>query len=172
MAHSPTPPRAWHREPWPWLLMAVPAASIVTGLVLLALAVSTDDGLVANDYYKRGLTINEKLKHVPANVERRLGATVRVAGNGEVRVRVGGVTSPTAESTPTIRLTLAQPARSAPDRVIVLTREASGDYVGVLDEQTMGRWTLTLETDTWRLPTTTGLGRLTEIRFGVLAAGS
>ena len=91
MKPSPSRFRPWYREPWPWLLIAAPAASIVMGLVLWALAVSTDDGLVANDYYKRGLAINQKLKHVPAIAEPRLGATLRVAGNGEVSVRLEGL---------------------------------------------------------------------------------
>lgn len=160
--------KPWYREPWPWLLMAAPAASVAMGLVLWTLAVSTDDGPVAGDYDKRGLAIQEKREHVPANAERSLGATVRVAGNGEVRARVEGLTNPTLAS-PTIRLKLAQPTRSAPELVIVLIRDADGDYVGTLDEQTAGRWTVTLESDAWRLPTTTVLGRLTEIRFGVTA---
>lgn len=165
--------RPWYREPWPWLLMAAPVASIAMGIVLWTLAVSTDDGMVAgDDYDKRGLAINEKLKHVPANAEPRLGATVRVAGNGEVRARVEGMTNPATDATPTIRLKLAQPTRSPPDLIIVLTRDASGDYVGTLDEQTAGQWTVTLGSDTWRLPTTTVLGRLTEIQFGVVAEHS
>lgn len=172
MRLPPTPLRPWYREPWPWLLMAAPVASIAMGLVVWTLAVSTDDGLLADDYDKRGLAINEKLKHVPANAEGRLGATVRVARSGEVRARVTGMTDPATESTPTIRLKLAQPTRSAPDLIIVLTRDASGDYVGTLDEQTAGQWTVTLESDTWRLPTTTVLGRLTEIQFGVVAERS
>ena len=169
MRPTPIPLRPWYREPWPWILMAAPAASIALGLVLWTLAVSTDDGLVANDYYKRGLAINKKLAHVAANAEPELGAIVRVAGNGEVRAQVKGMTDSAIASTPTIKLKLAQPTRSARDLVIVLTRDASGDYVGTLDEQVAGRWTVTLESDRWRLPTTTVSGRLTKIQLGVVA---
>jgi uncharacterized protein len=170
MRPTPVPLRPWYREPWPWILMAAPAASIALGLVMWTLAVRTDDRLVANDYYKRGLAINKKIAQVAANAEPELGATVRVAGNGEVRAQVKGMTDSAIASTPTIRLKLAQPTRSTRDLVIVLTRDASGDYVGMLDEQAAGRWTVTLESNTWRLPTTTVAGRLTEIQLGVLVA--
>ena len=68
-----------------------------------------------------------------------------------------------------IRLKLAHPTRSTHDLVLRLVRDASGNYVGMLPEQTLGRWIVILESDTWRLPTTTALGRLTEIQLGVAA---
>ena len=33
----------WYREPWPWLLMAGPAAVVVAGLITAWIAVKTDD---------------------------------------------------------------------------------------------------------------------------------
>lgn len=52
---APTP---WYREPWPWLIMAGPAAVIVAGVYTTILAFSSTDGLAADDYYKQGLMIN------------------------------------------------------------------------------------------------------------------
>ena len=97
---------------------------------------------------------------------------MRVADDGEVRVQMKGMTDSATAATPTIRLKLAQPTRSTRDLVIVLTRDAGGDYVGRLDEQAAGRWTVTLESDRWRLPTTTVSGRLTKIQLGVVAERS
>jgi len=54
--HSP-----WYREPWPWLLMAGPAVVVVAGFVTLWLAFNSDDGLVADDYDKRGQAIHQTL---------------------------------------------------------------------------------------------------------------
>ena len=39
--------RPWYREPWPWILMAAPAAAIVGCAVTIWLAMATADGLVA-----------------------------------------------------------------------------------------------------------------------------
>ena len=38
--------RPWHKQLWPWLLIAPPAASIVGGFALLWMAIASDDGLV------------------------------------------------------------------------------------------------------------------------------
>ena len=88
-------------------------------------------------------------------------------------MRMEGMSDLITEAPATIRLTLAHPTRSAHDLVVVtLTRDASGDYVGMLNEQTPGRWIVTLESDAWRLPITTVPGRLTEIHLGAAAARS
>jgi hypothetical protein len=53
--------KPWYREPWPWLLMAGPAAVIVAGGITTWIAFATFDGLVVEDYYRRGLNINATL---------------------------------------------------------------------------------------------------------------
>ena len=53
--------KPWYREPWPWILMAGPAAVIVAGAVTMTLAFTHKDELVASDYYKRGVEINKEL---------------------------------------------------------------------------------------------------------------
>jgi hypothetical protein len=51
----------WYKQAWPWLLMLPPAVSVVGGVAVLCLAIGTNDGLVAEDYYRQGVTINERL---------------------------------------------------------------------------------------------------------------
>jgi uncharacterized protein len=53
--------KRWYREPWPWILMAGPAIVVVAGCVTAFIAVTTSDGLVAEDYYRRGVEINRRL---------------------------------------------------------------------------------------------------------------
>ena len=54
-------PRRWYQEPLVWMLIAIPGSAVVMGAVMLTLATSTYDGLVADDYYKRGLQINRSI---------------------------------------------------------------------------------------------------------------
>jgi len=166
------PARAWYRERWPWLLMAGPATVVVASLASAWLAVASDDGLVAQDYYKQGLLINQTLRNAPAVDAPQLGATVRVAADGAVRARLLGLPDAPPSPPATVRLKLAHPGHAAPEVVVTLTRAANGDYVGVFAEPAAGRWIVTLESDTWRLPTTTVLGRLTAIDLGVVAGRS
>ncbi len=59
----------WYKQFWPWFLIAVPLITLVMGGVLLKLAISTEDSLVVDDYYKEGKAINalgktmKKIKH-------------------------------------------------------------------------------------------------------------
>ena len=53
------PQTPWYRDPWPWILMAGPAAVVVAGAITLWIAFASADGLVAGDYYKQGLAINQ-----------------------------------------------------------------------------------------------------------------
>jgi hypothetical protein len=54
--------QAWYKEPWPWILMAGPGIVIIAGFVTAWLAVTSNDGLVTDDYYKQGLTVNQRLQ--------------------------------------------------------------------------------------------------------------
>jgi hypothetical protein len=71
--------RPWWREPQVWLLIAGPAAVVVAGLVTAVIAVRGADPVVAEDYYRRGLHINEELARnralVPAERGRNHAAT-------------------------------------------------------------------------------------------------
>ena len=71
-----TQTRPWYREPWPWLLAAIPFATVIAGGVTLSLAISTEDSLVADGYYKRGLAINRDIAREQA--ANRLGIDVRL----------------------------------------------------------------------------------------------
>ena len=44
------PKRPWHKEPYVWMLLAIPGSAVAMGVVLLNLATSTYDGLVSDDY--------------------------------------------------------------------------------------------------------------------------
>ena len=52
--------RPWYRHLWPWLLIAPPLAAVLGGAATLWLAIASDDGLVAKDYYKQGLAVSKQ----------------------------------------------------------------------------------------------------------------
>jgi hypothetical protein len=55
---EPHDTKPWHRQPWVWLLIALPMSAVIGGMVTLYIAVTTSDGLVVDDYYRRGKAIN------------------------------------------------------------------------------------------------------------------
>jgi hypothetical protein len=154
--------RPWYREPWPWLLMAGPFVVVIASLASAWIAVRSNDGVIAEDYYRQGLRINQRLSPAASDQRRALGATLSAAPDGELRVRMQGLT----DAPQRLRLTLAQPAGGNQGEVVSLERGPNGDYVGVLPKQTPGRWIVTLESGDWRLPTTTVVGGFSELRIG------
>jgi hypothetical protein len=140
----------WYRELWPWLLMAGPAAVIVAGVFTAYLAVVSNDGLVADDYYKRGLAINQTLARDAA--AQKLNCRARVEFEADYgRVHVSFASS--APASDLLVLRLAHAGRPALDRLLPLTTQGGGTYAAAFPALTAGRWQVTLE-DTgrnWRL---------------------
>ena len=66
--------KPWYVQPWVWLLIAVPATAVIVGMVLLYFAITTNDGLVVDDYYTRGKAINLDLARDRAAQAHRLEA--------------------------------------------------------------------------------------------------
>jgi hypothetical protein len=144
------PPRPWYREPWPWFLIAIPAASVLMGIVMVVLAMRTHDGLVAEDYYKQGLAINQMLDREARARELGISAGLTFAADrSRVYVRLGGPTS--ALQTPV--LTLVHPTRAGQDQRIALMRTPAGEYEGILAPLPAGHWRLVVEDRAagWRL---------------------
>ncbi|MBE2258301.1 MAG: FixH family protein [Rhodobacteraceae bacterium] len=135
--------RPWYREPWPWLLMLGPVTVIVAGLLTAYLAVVSNDGLVDDDYYKQGLTINQRTARDRLAGELGITAELVLGGNGD-RIRVllrarEGVALPEA-----LVLRLAHPTRAGSDQRVALRSEGGGVYVGSL-APLHGRWRVVLE---------------------------
>lgn len=130
--------KPWYREPWPWILMAGPAAVVVAGAVTLWLALESSDGLVADDYYKRGLAINRNLGLQEQAARRGIAADAALS-RGLLRVRLSGA-APEA-----LFAQLAHATRPGHDQKLRLAPVAPGVYETELLPLPPGRWRLTLE---------------------------
>lgn len=142
--------KPWYREPWPWILMAGPAIVVVAGIFTAWLAFSHNDGVVAEDYYKQGLAVNEVLErdqHALALGLRadlmRSGIQLRVLLNGNDRYH------PSKQ----LKLKILHPTRAGEDQIIDLSADGQGLYSGKLSKEIVGRWNVALEdaSGDWRL---------------------
>ena len=143
-----TKPLPWYREPWPWLLMAGPAAVIVAGIYTMALAIRSDDGLVAEDYYKRGLAINQVLAREQRARALNIAAQADFAG-GRVRIAMSADTV----LPPTLRLRIIHPTRAGEDRELLVVAQGNKLYAGELPSLGHEARRLVLEdpSGTWRI---------------------
>lgn len=157
--------RPWYREPWPWLLMAGPFIVIVAGIYTAWLAFSTSDGLVADDYYKRGLAAGETLARSKHAVELGLQASMRLAED-RIIVRLSAKNAE-PDSLTQLHLTLSHPTRSGIDQFSLLKREGEV-FIGGLNLPASGQWLLLLEDEkkTWRLLGSVMLPAAGEVKIG------
>jgi hypothetical protein len=137
----------WYRHRWPWLLGLGPAIVVVAGFYSLFLAVHTDDGLVADDYYKRGLAINQTLARTAKSAALDLAATVDVEGDGTVHATL----SSNGALPPVVRLRLLHPTRAGLDEGADLALGPGGRYTGHVQPGLRGRRLVVVETADWRL---------------------
>lgn len=127
--------------------MAGPAAVVIAGAITLWLAIRSNDGLVADDYYKQGLAINQNLARAERARVLGLSAHARI-GDDRVEVSLSGAEGALPER---IRLTIAHHTRAGRDQTLLLA--GSGTYTGALAPLSPGRWQLDVadEANTWRL---------------------
>jgi hypothetical protein len=167
MTAVPIPPavRPWYRQRWPWFLIAGPAIVVAASFVTLMLAAATDDGVIADDYYKRGLLVNRESDRLARAQSMHLGAVLRVTEDGAATLVLGGVAEPAALP-PVVQIRVAHPTRAGQDRVVVLTRGPGDVYVGAIAPRSEGRWRVSVETDAWKLPTVAVVDGLRDVRIG------
>jgi uncharacterized protein len=131
-------PRPWYREPWPWLLIAPPAIAVAGGIVMAWLAFSSADGVVADDYYRRGLAINRDLGRERVALER--GITAAVARSADaLRVELSG------DAPEFLFVRLAHSVRAEHDLRLRLARTAGGVYEAPLEALPRGHWRVVIE---------------------------
>ena len=141
--------RPWHREPWPWILMAGPAIVVVAGIVTTVLAVTSSDGMVADDYYKQGLTINRVIERDAR--AKALGIAAQVTFNEE-RDGVRVMLASNAPLPASLKLKIIAARRDA-DQAIGLRHAGAALYEGRLTPPRGTHWRLALEDaeGTWRV---------------------
>lgn len=148
--NTPQVSKPWYREPWPWLLMLGPFVVVVAGIYTAWLAVSTSDGLVADDYYKQGLSVNKTIASSAQATAFGLAVSLRVVEGGfELRLtaRDKGFVPPSK-----LLVTLSHPTRAGLDQSQAVER--LGDvYAGKLRLPASGHWLVLIEDEpkSWRL---------------------
>lgn len=156
--------RPWYKERWTWLLMLMPASAIVGGMITLWLAIKSFDGLVADDYYKQGLAINQTLAKGSKAREMGLVGLVKIkSDNLSVALKANANTVlPTK-----LILTLAHPTKSGSDQIFELTQVRGEFKSSIAAPLASAHWKVIIEDEShsWRLSGTAFLPAETEIRI-------
>jgi uncharacterized protein len=141
--------KPWYREPWPWILMAGPGIVIIAAIYTAWLAISSADGLVTDDYYKKGLKAGETIAQ--SRLAEEMGIRAYLSLSREtIRIRLEA--KPDTVLPTQLRVTLSHPTRAGLDQSMTLTRQGT-EYVSNLLLPASGHWLVLLEDDakTWRV---------------------
>ncbi|KPJ82643.1 MAG: hypothetical protein AMJ58_00310 [Gammaproteobacteria bacterium SG8_30] len=141
----------WYREPWVWLVIAVPAAAVAGGIVTLVLATSGSDELVRDDFRKEGLAIY--LDPERDEAARRVGARARLDLDATAGSLRASITLETSALPREMIVLLSHATRAEYDRLLTLRRVAPGEYAASLEALPHGHWyvELTPADRSWRL---------------------
>lgn len=138
----------WHREPLVWLVIAFPLAAVLGGFATLMLAVRSWDGLVVDDYYKKGLEINKVIARDDAAVASGYSATLLVDPD-RVTVKLANAQG---KSLPAgIKVSFIHATRAGLDRELDLPRGGDDHYVAPMGVLPPGHWHVHIETPEWRI---------------------
>lgn len=143
--------KPWYRQFWPWFVMTPPLLGVFMGLGLVTVAHHSPDGLVVDDYYQQGRTINRIIEREQWAVQLGLQGNLEL-GADEILLDLQSAI-PLPEQP--LRLSFLHPTRAGQDIILVLYHDAHRAMYrgeGVLPDQAVS-WYVRLEPEdrSWRL---------------------
>ena len=124
--------------------MAGPTVVIVAGFITAWLAIESNDGLVDDNYYKVGLSVNQQLKQKQLAAELNLKAVMNVSQDGQsIQLVLNGL--PKEGLPDTLQLRLVHPTRKGEDQTLMLHRQGTIFSAPLTANPGTGRWKIVIE---------------------------
>ena len=143
-------PRPWHHEPFVWMIISFPLTAVIAGFVTLYLAIDSYDGLVVDDYYKRGLEINRLLDREQLATDLGLAMDVHIEPNlGNVEIDISA--RQLVDFPARISGTLTNATKPGLDQALAFKQQSGGRYRAYSQPLGVGRWHLIVSTEAWRV---------------------
>ncbi len=122
----------WYKEPWPWILIALPGAAVVGSFITMYLAFSKPDVLVTDDYYEQGRNIGLQMERDERAALFGVEADLFVGADGQ---GVMALTRGNFDKSAPLSLKFFHPTQAGNDRVVTLTQSQSNpfQYEGKID---------------------------------------
>ena len=147
----------WYQEPWAWFIVLIIAITAIWGSFLLHTAITQQDSVVVDDYYKTGKAINaSKTRSLNAKNYAMRAVVVIQPTSSTIRLQLNGALAQRHE---TLSLQLLSPITAKDDHRILLNRieqAAAPDqpslYEGYIETVPRGVFHLQLESITTRAP--------------------
>lgn len=148
---SNEPSKSWHQYPLVWMMLSIPFSAVIMGVVMIWLAIDTDDGLVADDYYKQGLEINRVIERDKKAAELGLSAIIEFDNSTRlIRIQFDkGLLESYPKSLP---LHLQHATRENSDITVLLDHGMADQYIGHVNQSiSEGIWYFKISDTDWKL---------------------
>ncbi len=134
-----------------WMVIAIPLSSVFVGSYMIYMAVTTFDGLVEDDYYKKGKEINQVLARDQFAVENGIKADIKIDDlTGVIEINLSSTSGYAFPDK--MGMSLLHPTQSRRDVKLLITQGPDGRYFGELQNPLgKGRWYLRVSEANWRL---------------------
>jgi hypothetical protein len=125
--------KPWYKYPLLWMMLSIPFSAVIMGVVMIWLAIDTDDGLVADDYYKQGMEINRVLSRDKKAAE--LGLSAVIEFDNATRILKLKFNKGLLPSFPKrLPLQLQHATRENSDKTVLLDHGIGDQYIGHLKQ--------------------------------------
>ncbi len=138
----------WYQIPIVWMVIGIPLVSIIVTLSIVWISVKTFDGVVVDDYYRKGLEINRELAR--DRNAKRIGLEA-MASIIDDRLRFELRSNSNEPWPDKLELGFYHPTVSNRDVLVTLVHEGSGIYSALPPQLAFGKWNIMTGTETWRL---------------------
>ena len=143
--------KPWHKHPLVWMVILIPFSAVIMGVVMIWLAIDTDDGLVADDYYKQGLAINSVIERDKKAAELGISALIEFDNDRKI-INLQFNKGKLASYPATLQLNFQHATRANSDVSIVLNHGIGDQYIGHLQQNlSQGVWYFEVANADWKL---------------------
>ena len=143
--------KPWYQYPLVWMMIAIPFSAVIMGVIMIWLAVDTDDGLVADDYYNQGLEINRDISRDKRSTE--LGLNAEINFDNTARLIKLEFEKGLLQTYPQVlKLHLQHATRANSDIYVTLNHGMTNQYIGNLKRSiSEGVWYFEIADADWKL---------------------
>lgn len=148
----------WHKEPWVWLVIAGPVIVVCAALYTAFLAYKGADKVIAEDYYRQGLMVNQDIRRDANARDWKMSADLQFdTDTGIITIKVqSAVALPS-----TLMLSVAESSANSPVNEVIrrgtLLQVTPGIYQlsfpqpTAIERKEIAIWHIKIEASDWRL---------------------
>ena len=142
--------RPWYREPWPWVLIAIPGITILWSIFLFLFSLEQHVSMVEDDYYDEGMGINRELSRDIEAANLDLSGRVSFTDGERLDILLE---SPERRNWERLQVELSHATLGDRDQTTIAERVGKGRYRARIQPLSDGRWYVDIRNigNDWRL---------------------